>query len=66
MSDARFECSVCGTVFSDHQAALNPADPDGGMACPSCGSVQFEPYEFDPDGPPADPLEEPEDEGSGA
>lgn len=66
MTDTRFVCSVCGTVFSDHRAVVDPDDPEEILACPNCGSTRFEPYEFDPDGPAEDPIEGPGDEGRDA
>lgn len=64
MADTRFMCSVCGTVFSDHRASVSVVDPEEDqmqdqIGCPSCGSAQLEPYEFDPDGPVENPLEGP-------
>lgn len=67
MTDTRFECAVCGTVFSEHRANVDPTDPEEDqMRCPNCGSTRFEPYEFDPDGPVDDPLGGPDEEDSGA
>jgi DNA-directed RNA polymerase subunit RPC12/RpoP len=63
VTDTRFVCSVCGTVFSDHRAALKSVDPEEDIACPNCGSAQLEPYEFDPDAPVVDPLRGPDEEG---
>lgn len=62
MSDTRFICSVCGKVFSDHEAVVDPEDAEEVAACPNCGSSQLEPYEFDPDAPVGDPLEGPDEE----
>ncbi len=63
MADTRFACSVCGTVFSDHRALVNPVvEEEDELFCPSCGSANFEPYEFDPDAPVTDPLAGPSDE----
>ena len=50
-------------VFSDHRARVNPvAQEEDELSCPNCGSVRFEPYEFDPDAPITDPLAGPSDE----
>lgn len=63
MTGTRSICSVCGTVFSEHGASINPADPEEGrIRCPNCGSTRLEPYEFDPDGPVDNPLEGPNEE----
>ncbi len=62
MTDTRFLCSVCGTVFSDHRASVSAVDPEEDqIGCPNCGSARLEPYEFDPDGPVDNPLEGPDE-----
>ncbi len=63
MTDTRFVCSVCGTVFSDHRANIPAVVPEGDeIGCPNCGSTRLEPYDFDPDGPVIDPLAGPANE----
>lgn len=62
MNGNKLVCGVCGTVFSEHEARLNPIDPEEDqLQCPKCGSTRVEPYTFDPDAPVSNPLEE-EDE----
>ena len=64
MTETKFVCSVCRSVFSEHQARTNPVDPEEDqIACPNCGSARVEPDHFDPDEPVINPFEEPEDEG---
>jgi DNA-directed RNA polymerase subunit RPC12/RpoP len=63
VTDTRFACSVCSTVFSDHRARVNPVvQEEDELSCPNCGSVNFEPYEFDPNAPLIDPLAGPSEE----
>lgn len=61
VTDTRFVCSVCGTVFSDHRASVREMEEDQ-IGCPNCGSARLEPYDFDPDGPVIDPLAGPDEE----
>lgn len=61
MSDTKLVCRVCGRVFSEHEARLNPIDPEDDQArCPHCGSTQVETYPFDPDAPVEEFAEEEE------
>ena len=62
MTDTRFVCSVCRSVFSEYQSSVNPVDQDQ-VRCPDCGSALVEPDHFDPNEPVEDLLEEPEQEG---
>lgn len=63
VADTQFACSVCGKVFSDHRALINPVvQEEDELSCPNCGSVNFEPYEFDPEAPVTDPLAAASDE----
>jgi DNA-directed RNA polymerase subunit RPC12/RpoP len=65
VTDTKFVCSVCRTVFSEHRANANPVDPEEDqIMCPSCGSYRVEPDHFDPDELVEDPLDKPE-EGDG-
>lgn len=61
MTDTRFVCSVCETVFSDHRASVMEMEEDQ-IGCPNCGSARLEPYDFDPDVPVFDPLSGPDEE----
>lgn len=62
MTDTKFVCSVCRSVFSEHRASANPVDPEEDqMRCPKCGSARIEPDHFDPDEPLEILLEEPEE-----
>lgn len=64
MTDTKFMCSVCRTVFSEHRASINPADPEEDqIRCPNCGSYRVETDHFDPDEPLESLVEEPEQEG---
>lgn len=65
MTDTKFVCSVCQNVFSEHQASLNPAEPEDQIKCPNCGSYRVETDHFDPDEPLEILDEEPEREGQG-
>ena len=66
MTDTKFVCSVCQTVFSEHRASLNPAEPEEDqIKCPNCGSYRVETDHFDPDEPLEILDEEPEREGQG-
>ena len=66
MTDSKFVCSVCGHVFSEHRASLNPVDPEEDqIRCPNCGSYRVETDHFDPDEPLEILDEEPEREGQG-
>lgn len=64
--DTKFVCAVCSTVFSEHRASTNLADPEEDqILCPKCGSARIEPDHFDPDEPVINPFEESEEEGYG-
>ncbi|HZY56483.1 MAG TPA: hypothetical protein VFE09_01645 [Rubrobacteraceae bacterium] len=66
MTDTKFVCSVCRSVFSDHRADINIADPEEDqIRCPNCGSALIEPDHFDPDEPVVDPLDATEREEYG-
>jgi DNA-directed RNA polymerase subunit RPC12/RpoP len=66
MTDTKFVCTVCRNVFSEHQASVNPPDPEEDqIRCPNCGSYRVEPDHFDPDEPLENPFEEPDQEGYG-
>jgi DNA-directed RNA polymerase subunit RPC12/RpoP len=66
MTDTKFVCSMCQNVFSEHQASLNPAEPEEDqIKCPNCGSYRVETDHFDPDEPLEILDEEPEREGQG-
>ena len=67
LTDTKFVCSVCRSVFPEYRARTD-ARLDFGeeqIKCPNCGSVRVEPDHFDPDEPVEDPLEETEQEGYG-
>jgi DNA-directed RNA polymerase subunit RPC12/RpoP len=66
MTDTKFVCSVCRSVFSEHRAGINVVDPEEDqIRCPNCGSALIEPDHFAPDEPVIDPLEGPEQEEYG-
>lgn len=45
-------CRICGTVFSEERARLNPMDPEEEeVYCPECNSTAIDTYAFDPDAP---------------
>lgn len=62
MSATRYVCSVCGNVFTEHQARANPLDPEDVLACPKCGSTRVELDHFDPDEPVEELVEENEEQ----
>jgi rubredoxin len=67
MTDTRFVCEVCGTVFPESRAKVRVVDPHQDalgdqILCPNCGSARIATDPFDPDGPIENPLEAP-DEG---
>ena len=58
MTDTKFVCSVCRSVFSEHRAGINIADPEEDqIRCPNCGSALIEPDHFAPDEPVVNPLD---------
>jgi len=66
MSETRFACQVCGTVFTDKRARVAVVDPhedalEDQILCPNCGSTRIEPDPFDPDAPVDNPLEPPDE-----
>jgi len=68
MSETRFACQACGTVFAEKEARVAVVDPQQDapgdqILCPSCGFARIEPDPFDPDAPLENPLEPP-DEGT--
>lgn len=66
MTDTKYVCSVCQSVFSEHRASINPVESgEGHISCPNCGSDRVEPDHFDPDEPLEALVEEPEQEGYG-
>ena len=61
MSQMQLICRVCGTVFSEEQARLNPYDPEEDqLQCPNCGATAIDTYPFDPDAPVEEIIEEEE------
>ncbi len=65
MTDTKFVCSVCQSVFPEHQARTDALLDFGEeqIRCPNCGSALVEPDHFDPNEPIEDPIEEPDQEG---
>ncbi|MGB3681220.1 MAG: hypothetical protein WA990_01915 [Rubrobacteraceae bacterium] len=59
--ESRLVCSVCETIFSEHEARLKLVDPEEDeMQCPNCSSARVEPYALDPEGPVDSPFEDEE------
>jgi len=70
MTETRFVCRACGSVFSEGEARLRVVDPEqeaiaDEISCPNCGSALVEPDHFDPDGPLENPLEPPDEAAQG-
>ena len=65
MTETKFTCLVCRSVFPEHRARTSSLLDFGEsqIRCPNCGSARIEPDHFDPNEPVENPLKEPEQEG---